>query len=152
MNGKFPSGISAATDSTLAYIYYMYTYKYNIYKNAFSFKLLEEAVIFKTLNTPFLHSLVRSLERLARSYCTHWKHLSLQERKVSTTLFRCSKRWIFDHPIQLVNNKKKRMNERSVSFDKRPEISIVYELLSPLYNFSFFGEGRLKIEQCSTRY
>lgn len=93
MNGEFPSEISAATDSTLAYI----CIRINIYKNAFSFKLLEEAVIFKSLKYT-VPSLARSfVHSLARFYCTHWKHLSLQERKVSTTLFRRSKRWAFDH-------------------------------------------------------
>lgn len=39
--------------------------------------------------------------------------------------------------------------EASLYFYKRPKFSIAYELLSPLYNFSFFGEGPLWIKRCS---
>lgn len=93
MIGEFPSGISAATDSTLAYIFI----RINITSTRmrFRFRLLEEAVIFKflkytvpSLARSFVHSLVPIV---------HWKHLSLQERKVFTTLFRHSKRWAFNH-------------------------------------------------------
>lgn len=58
---SFSSG-NFSGDGFDACIVYMYTYKYNIYKNAFSFKLLEEAVIFKSLKYT-VPSLARSLAR-----------------------------------------------------------------------------------------
>lgn len=136
MNGEFPSEISAATDSTLAYI----CIRINIYKNAFSFKLLEEAVIFKSLKyavpslaRSFVHSLVSIV---------HTGSIFLSKKGKCPQ--RCSdvpnaELLITYRPIHLVNDEEKQMNEGSVSyFYKKPEFSIAYELLSPLYNFSFF--------------
>lgn len=71
MNGEFPSGISAATDSMLAYI----CIHINITSTRMRFRLCcsRKRSYLNPLNTPFHHSLVRSfvrsLGRLARSYC-----------------------------------------------------------------------------------
>jgi len=60
----------------------MYTYKYNIYKNAFSFKLLEEAVIFKTLKYT-VPSFARSFTRETRSFLLYTLEASFSPRKES---------------------------------------------------------------------
>lgn len=117
----------------------MYTYKYNIYKNAFSFTLLEEAVVFKSLKytvPSFARSFVRSFIRETRSFLLlHTGSIFLSKKGKCPQ--RCSdvpnaEFLIMSRPIYLVNEEK-RMNEGSVSyFYKRPEFSIIYELLSPL--------------------
>lgn len=61
MIGEFPSGISTATDSTLAYIFI----RINITSTRMRFRLdcLRKRSYLNPLNTPFLHSLVRSFTR-----------------------------------------------------------------------------------------
>lgn len=126
MNGEFSLREFQRRRIRRLYIY-MYTYKYNIYENAFSFKLLEEAVIFKSLKY--------TVPSLARSYVHSGNTLvpivhtgSIFLSKKGKCPQRCSNvPNAFDHissdSLGNLSDEEKRMNEGSVSYFYKKNLS-----------------------------